>query len=181
MDPNSEDNNNTDHLCYSREFLLKYDKYTFDPDITGLVNQLNNSWPRSTPKKVLHRTAESPTTDSKSSGRFTKNYLKKKNNVKFPEKNGTTYPVKPQRLAPPGLNLPHPLENDSVLFRANSFPSALNFHPELVYVNESPRKIASFPLIPPYTNLFPPNISMPFDPNLESFGESKFTSFFFTA
>jgi len=52
MDPNSEDNNNTDHLCYSREFLLKYDKYTFDPDIACLINQLINSWPRMlTPKK----------------------------------------------------------------------------------------------------------------------------------
>jgi len=184
MDPKSEGNNIKDRLCYSREFLLKYDKYTFDPDIMTLVTQLNNinNWSRSTPKKVIHRTPqESPLSDSKPSGRFPKTSLKKKNNVKFSEKNGTrTYPVKPQpRLVPPpGINLPNPLETDSIVLKANSFPSALNFNQELDYINETPRKIASFPLITPYTHLFPPNIQMPFDPNLESFGESKFTSLF---
>jgi len=50
MDPKQNEGSKT-CLRYSREFLLKYDKYTLDPDIANLVNQLNNNWPRHTPKK----------------------------------------------------------------------------------------------------------------------------------
>jgi hypothetical protein len=175
MDPKQNEGSKT-CLCYSREFLQKYDKYTLDPDIANLVNQLNNNWPRHTPKKMIQITVDSPS-DSKSPGnRYPKSLPKKKNN-NF-EKNGKTTPlntVKPLRLAlPPGFSKSD-LENDTVS-RANSFPSVLNFNGSL-FGDETPRKIASSPLIS-YADIFSNNIPMPFDPSLESYGESKFISLF---
>jgi hypothetical protein len=51
MNTNQNEGNVETRLCYSREFLVKYDKYTLDHDIANLVTQLNNNWPRQTPKK----------------------------------------------------------------------------------------------------------------------------------
>jgi len=156
--------------------LLKYDKYTLDPDIANLVNQLNNNWPRHTPKKMIQITVDSPA-DSKSPGnRYPKSFPKKKNS-NF-EKNGKTTPltaIKPLRLAPPPGFTKSDLDNDTVS-RANSFPSVLNFNGTL-FGDETPRKIASSPLIS-YADIFSNNIPMPFDPSLESYGESKFISLF---
>jgi hypothetical protein len=147
MDSNNE--GNPYRKCYSREFLLKYDRYKPEPDIVALVNALNNSWPRSTPKKVANTNRLlTENTDSKSPGsRLSKNYLKKKVNGK-PEKNA--------RIIPGRLRLPESKsdENDSVSFRALSVPAALKYSNDM-YEAETPRKIASSPVIGPYPNLFP--------------------------
>jgi len=185
MDPNSEGNYNTDRLCYSREFLLKYDRYILDPEISTLVNQLNNNWPRVTPKKVNNRTpVDTPIVDPKSPTRYSKGYPKKKPpntiNGKCEVKNGSrNIPVKPLRLIPPpGLSKSEPIPNDG-LFKANSFPSALHFssQPAIFFGDETPKKIPSSPVFS-YAEMFQTTLQYPNDPSLNFYGESKFMSLF---
>jgi len=127
MDPNTEGNYITGCLCYSREFLLKYERYTLDEEIATLANQLNNNWPRVTPKKSCNRTpVDSPTRHSKC---CPKKKLSNTVNGKCEVKNGCRNTlVKPLRLVPPpGLSKSEPIPNDG-LFKANSFPSSLYFN-----------------------------------------------------
>jgi hypothetical protein len=129
------------------------------------------------------------TQESKSPGRTSKNYPSSKKkltpNGKF-EKNGRVVPVniRQLRLAPPGMNKSES-ENDSAFYlKSNSFPSSLSFSPRDQLYNdpETPRKIASSPVISSYTDLFQTKVH--FDPTTsvtnqpEVFGESKFVSLF---
>jgi len=126
------------------------------------------------------------TQESRSPNRSSKNYPKKKavTNGKF-EKNARVVPVniRQLRLAPPGMSKSE--ENDSAFYlKSNSFPSSLSFSPRDPLYNdpETPRKMASSPLISSYTDLFQTKVH--FDPTTcvtnqpEVFGESKFVSLF---
>jgi len=155
MDPKIEINK-TNRLCYSREFLLKYEA-----------------------KNVISF-PESPTMDLKSPIYF---HSKKKVNQNGKiEKPDTRSPEKSYHgnstVAPPGIITTDPLENDFFQFKANSFSSAeVNYHqPELLISGdqETPKIITSSPDLSPYTKFFSPNVY----PDLECYGESKFMSLF---
>jgi len=186
------DEGNKTKLIYSREYLVKYDTYTLDQGISNLVNQLNNNWARHTPKKVSvsPRSMEgTPTsTDPKSPNRSAKTLPKKsiKNNSPFDpqkakfEKNGKVPLIKSSRVAPPpGFSKSDFLDSNDTVYKANSFPSVFNYHQHVAPLgDETPRKMASSPLISYVDHIFPSNLPMPFDPSLQGYGESKFVSLF---
>jgi len=147
-----------------------------------LSNQLNNNWPRVTPKKSCNRTpVDSPTRHSKC---CPKKKLSNTVNGKCEVKNGCRNTlVKPLRLVPPpGLSEPELITNDG-LFKANSFPSALyynNHQTSGFFGDETPKKIPSSPTFS-YADIFQATLQYPIDPSIHNFiGESKFMSLFST-
>jgi len=94
--------------------------------------------------------------------------------------------IRQLRLAPPGMSKESEMNDSAFYLKSNSFPSALSFSPRssdpLYNDPETPRKIASSPVISSYTDLFQTKVH--FDPTSsvtnqsEVFGESKFVSLF---
>jgi len=164
-------------LYYSREFLLTYERFTYDPDIVNLINQLINDGPRHPAIKVL-RTPERPDLRPPYPAQHTKTYPKTKihQNGKLDK---TSQPVKshPQSLlTPPGITIPPDLlENYFFLYKSNSVPSTIHYDQI-----KTPKKLASSPILSPYPKLFSPHTPVILDPNPNylDFGESKFTSLF---
>jgi hypothetical protein len=174
-------------LSYSRDFLIKYDRYKPEPDIIALINNLLISTPRSTPMK-----GPNPVTNPKCSGRTLYPKSNKKGTPGKPEKKHSPAYKQRDTIFPVALKSEYkPPQNDMVVtLKSNSLPAALNsgIDKELNAsatsdADRTPRKLSSPELSSysdPMDNFSPTKVST-IDPNAGKavfFYESKFVSLF---
>jgi len=167
----NDDGTTASRLSYSRDFLLKYDRYKPEPDIIALINNLLISTPRSTPIK-----GPNPVTNPKSSARTLYPKSNKKGTPGKPEKRHSPAYKQRDTNFPVALTSEHKQpQNDLVVsLKSNSLPAALSSGIDKEDASatsdadrlSTPRKLASSPELSSYS-----------DP-MDNLSPSKFVSLF---